>query len=264
MDLHLKDKVVVVTGGAAGIGRAIAEEFLREGARVAVFGRGQEKLDRFLADMKGLGFDKTLALQADVRETEQVRALTEQVVRTFGQIDVWVNNAGIDIKKVFLDYDEADWDRIVGTNLEGIWNCTRIAAPYMMKRGEGVFLNISSYTAKIPHAGGAVYAATKAGVSSLTKTLAAELAPYGIRVVGIIPGMIKTNISTENIRENQEEYVRNIAMKRLGVPEDLAKPAVFLASDAAQYISGVELEVAGGKYASQNTDWPWKQRDRFR
>ncbi|MCI8549767.1 MAG: 3-oxoacyl-ACP reductase FabG [Lachnospiraceae bacterium] len=260
MDLHLKDKVVVVTGGAAGIGRAIAEEFLREGAQVVVFGRGKEKLESFLADMKGQGFCKALALQADVTKKEQISALAEEVFRTFGRIDVWVNNAGVDIKKMFLDYSQEDWDRIVGTNLDGVWNCTRIAAPYMMKQGEGVFINISSYTSKIPHAGGAIYAATKAAVSSMTKTLAAELAPYNIRVVGIIPGMIKTNISTENIRENHDEYVRNIAMKRLGVPEDLAKPAVFLASDAAQYISGVELEVAGGKYASQNTDWPWKQR----
>ena len=129
----------------------------------------------------------------------------------------------------------------------------------MMEQKSGVIINISSYASKIPHAEGAVYAASKAAVSSLTKTLAANLAPYNIRVMGIIPGMIQSDISEDSIKVNRASYVQNIAMKRLGVPEDLAKPIVFVCSDAASYMSGFDMEITGGKYAAQNTDWPWER-----
>lgn len=129
----------------------------------------------------------------------------------------------------------------------------------MMEQKSGVIINISSYASKIPHSEGAIYAASKAAVSSLTKTLAADLAPYNIRVVGIIPGMIQCDISKDSIKENGPSYVQNIAMKRLGVPEDLAKPIVFVSSDAAGYMSGFDMEITGGKYAAQNTDWPWER-----
>ncbi len=256
MDLELCGKVVIVTGGTAGIGKAAVKEFLREGAFCAVCGRNKEKIDAFVKEMPER---YTLAMQADVSDKLQMEKFAKTVFGKFGRIDVWVNNAGVDIKKSFMDYTDEDWDQIQGINLKGIWDCCRIAASYMIKQNSGVIINISSYASKIPHAGGAIYAASKAGVSSLTKTLAAELAPYHIRVVGIIPGMIKTGISEENIRENGKEYVQNIAMKRLGVPEDLSKPIVFLASEAAGYISGFDMEITGGKYAAQNTDWPWKQ-----
>ena len=134
----------------------------------------------------------------------------------FGRIDVWVNNAGIAINKFFLDYTEEEWDRIQSINLKGVWNGCRAAAPYMQEQESGVIINISSFAAKIPLADGPIYAASKAGVSSLTKTLAADLAPWGIRVMGVIPGMIRTAISEENIRVNEEKFVQAISMKRLG------------------------------------------------
>lgn len=130
----------------------------------------------------------------------------------------------------------------------------------MIRQGRGgVILNAESYAVKIPHAQGAVYAATKAAVQSFVRSFAANLAPYGIRVIGYIPGMIVSEISEESIRENRKLYTQNIAMQRLGRPEDLAKTLVFLASDGAGYISGTDVEIAGGKYAVQDSEFPWKQ-----
>lgn len=258
MDLNLKNKTVVITGGTIGIGRATAVEFLREGANVAVFSRKKENVAQFVKEMsEEFSAEKVYGESADVTDEEQVKCFAENVNRHFGSIDIWINNAGIAINKPFMEFTKEDWDSINRINLEGVWNCARIAASYMREQESGVIINISSYASLIPHAGGAIYAATKAAVSSLTKTLAAELAPYGVRVVGIIPGMIRTNIAKENIAKFEAKYVRDISMKRLGVPEDLAKPIVFLCSDAAGYISGTDIEITGGKYAVQNSDWAW-------
>lgn len=259
MDLHLKNKVVVITGGAGGIGGATGEEFLREGALLAICGRSVEKLQKYAEKMAAKGYPPVFCESADVSVERDVKAFVEHVVEKFGKIDIWVNNAGIAINKYFLDFSEEDWNSVQGINLKGVWNCCRAVAPHMMAQNSGVIINISSYASKIPHSEGAIYAASKAAVSSLTKTLAADLAPYHIRVMGIIPGMIQCDISKDSIKENGPSYVQNIAMKRLGVPEDLAKPIVFVSSDAAGYMSGFDMEITGGKYAAQNTDWPWER-----
>ncbi len=262
MDLKLSGKGVVITGGTKGIGKAIGEEFLREGARVAVFSRNPRRVEEFLEEMGGrYGRDRVFGRALDVSQEEAVEAFAREAAGQFGGIQVWVNNAGVAINKPFLEFTPEDWSYINEINLGGVWRCSRAAARQMMGQEGGVIINISSYAALIPHAGGAIYAATKAGVSSLTKTLAAELAPYNIRVVGIIPGMIETDIARENIGKYKENYVREISMKRLGRPEDLAKPAVFLASPAAGYITGTDIEITGGKYAVQNSDWAWEVKD---
>lgn len=262
MELYLAGKGVVITGGTRGIGKAIAEEFLREGAKVAVFSRNQESVERFLNEMGSqYGQDRVFGKALDVSEEKDVETFVHETAKRFGGIQVWVNNAGVAINKPFLEFNQEDWRYITTVNLEGLWKCCRVAATQMMSQKSGVIINISSYAARIPHAGGAIYAATKAGVSSLTKTLAAELAPYHIRVVGIIPGMIETDIARENIEKYKANYVREISMKRLGKPEDLAKPAVFLASQAADYITGTDIEITGGKYAVQNSDWAWEVKE---
>lgn len=265
MELGLKDKTVVITGGASGIGRAVAEEFLQEGARVAFFGRSASKIDRFLEKMKeaGVEAERLYGQVLDVQDEEGVFRFAQTVFEKFGTIDVWVNNAGIAIDKPFLDYTQKEWDCIMGVNLKGVFHSIQAVSPYMMKQKKGVIINISSYASIIPSAGGAIYAASKAGVSSLTKTLAAELAPYGIRMLGIVPGMINTEISYENIKNNRESLLRNIAMKRLGGAEDLAKPIVFLASDAAGYVDGFDVQITGGKFSAQNTDWPWERKEEY-
>lgn len=262
MELNLKGKTVVITGGTSGIGRAVAVEFLREGANVAVFSRTRDRVERFIRDMtEKFGEKKVYGEVASVTNQEEVENFSKNVVEKYGTIDVWINNAGVAINKPFMEFSQEDWKYIQGINLEGVWTCTRVVAPYMKQQECGVIINISSYASLIPHAGGAIYAATKAAVSSLTKTLAAELAPYNIRVVGIIPGMIQTDIAKENILKFKDKYIKDISMKRLGEAADLAKPIVFLSSEAAGYITGTDIEITGGKYAVQNSDWAWEVKN---
>ena len=261
MELNLKDKSVVITGGATGIGKSVALEFLKEGAKVSVCNRTQAKLDAVRAEFAELGYE-IYTYQADVGNAEELRKFAEASAEKNGGIDVWINNAGVDIHYKALDFPIEVYEEIMRTNVYAVFEGSRIAAGYMKEQNRGgVIINIESYTVKIPHTEGSVYAASKAAVGSFTKSFAANLAPYGIRVVGIIPGMIETDIAREAIKVNRDLYTANIAMQRLGQPEDLAKPIVFLSSDCAAYISGVEIEIAGGKYAVQNSRYAWEHLD---
>ena len=257
MDLNLTGKTVVITGGATGIGRAAAQEFLREGASVAVLGRRLEPLEEFAREMALEGF--TVYYEScDVTDPEKVEGYARRVREKFGSLDVWLNNAGVAVNKPFLDFTREDWEQICAINLRAVVECTQIAARLMKEQGSGVILNASSFCAKIPHANGVLYAATKAAVSNLTRSTAAALAPYGIRVVGYIPGMVVTPISEEMVAQYKEKFTKDIALGRLGRPEDLAKPLVFLASDAARYITGIDLEISGGKFTVQDCAMPWR------
>lgn len=259
MDLHLEGKVAVITGGATGIGKAIAEEYMKEGVQVAVFGRRLNVLEAFAAEAAQNGH--TLYYESvDVTDTEQVKAFADRVYEKFGHIDIWVNNAGIAVNKDFCDFTQEDWDSITKINLEGVFQGIRIAAEYMKEQGSGVIFNASSFAALIPHANGAIYAATKAGVSSMTKTAGAALAPYGIRVIGYIPGMIVSEISQEFISEYREKFIKDIPAGRLGAPADLAKPIVFLSSDCAKYITACDIEITGGKFAVQDAAMAWRMK----
>ena len=259
MDLHLSGKVAVISGGATGIGRAAAEEYMKEGVQVAVFGRRLSVLEEFAADAAKKGYSVYYE-SVDVADKEQVKGFAERVYQKFGRIDIWVNNAGIAIDKELMEFTDADWEKITKINLDGVFHGTRIAAEYMMKQNAGVIINASSYASLIPHANGVIYAATKAGVSSMTRSTAAALAPYGIRVVGYIPGMIQTGISEEFISQYKDKFIKDISLGRLGVPEDLAKPIVFLSSDAAGYITGCDIEITGGKFAVQDCAMSWRMK----
>lgn len=260
MELHLTGKTVVITGGATGIGRAAAVEFLREGANVAVLGRRTEPLREFQKEMSKQGFEVYVE-SCDVTDTQAVRDYARNVERQFGSVDVWINNAGIAIDKPFMQFTDDDWNKICSINLKAVFHCTQIAASHMIPRGSGVIINASSFCAKIPHANGVLYAATKAAVSNMTKSTAAALAPYGIRVLGYIPGLIVTPISESMISKYREKFTKDIALGRLGKPEDLAKPIVFMASDAAAYLTGIDLEISGGKFCSQDCAMAWRMKD---
>lgn len=259
MELGLKNRVVVITGGATGIGRATAEAFLQEGARVAVLGRRLEPLAEFHEQMCEQGHEVYYE-SCDVTQPEQVRAYAERVKAHFGSLDVWINNAGIAINKPFMQFTAQDWDQICSVNMKAVFDCTQIASSLMIPQGSGVIINASSFCAKIPHANGVLYAATKAAVSNMTRSTAAALAPYGIRVLGYIPGMIVTPISEEMVAQYREKFTKDIALGRLGCPEDLAKPIVFMASDAAGYMTGFDLEISGGKFTVQDCAMPWRMK----
>ena len=262
MDLHLQKKVVVITGGGTGIGKATARAFAQEGARVVICGRRVPVLEQTQQAFRAEGLEVAVR-QLDVCDTQAMQAVADQIAGEYGGIDVWVNNAGIAISKPVMAFTEEDYETITRTNQRSVYEGCRIAGRIMMEQGRGgVIINASSYASKIPHASGAIYAATKAAVNSMTRTFAANLAPYGIRVVGFIPGMIVTEMAAEDIRRNEAHYVQNVALHRLGTPEDMAKPIVFLASDACGYITGVELEVSGGKYGVQNAQEPWRWKER--
>lgn len=258
MELGLKDKVVVITGGSQGIGKAAALEYFKEGAQVCVCARRTEVLEATKAEFAEMGYDIFTAT-VDVTKYEELEAFADAIVEKYGRIDVWVNNAGANQYKMLLEYDVAEFKRIAEINLVAVFSGSKIAAERMKNTGGGVILNASSYSAIAPIAGKGPYAACKSALLTLTKSFASELAPFNIRVVAYIPGMIATEISRANIEKFGDTMLRDIPSKRFGVPEDLAKAIVFLSSNiAAGYINGVSLEISGAKRATQNPWYPWE------
>lgn len=256
MDLGLKDKVVVITGGTAGIGEACALAFSREGAHVAVCGRTQKRIAAFKERCAQAGAD-VFVKQADAGQAEELQAFADAVVSRFGTIDVWINNAGINVGKRLMEITPEDWQQTVAVNLSGVLFGTQIAARAMGEKG-GVILNASSFASLIPSVGGTMYGATKAAVSNMTKTMAAELAPQHIRVNAYIPGIIDTPMNAERIADDANHALINaIALHRVGKADEMAQALVFLASDQASYITGTAIEVSGGKYAVQNSEILW-------
>lgn len=256
MDLGLKDKVVVITGGTAGIGEACALAFSREGAHVAVCGRTQKRIAAFKERCAQAGAD-VFVKQADAGQAEELQAFADAVVSRFGTIDVWINNAGINVGKRLMEITPEDWQQTVAVNLSGVLFGTQIAARAMGEKG-GVILNASSFVSLIPSVGGTMYGATKAAVSNMTKTMAAELAPQHIRVNAYIPGIIDTPMNAERIADDANHALINaIALHRVGTADEMAQALIFLASDQASYITGTAIEVSGGKYAVQNSEILW-------
>ena len=252
MDMNLKGRTVVITGAGTGIGKAAALEFLKEGCNVAICGRRLEKLEQTKKEYAELGYDLMIK-SVDVTDYDALEAFADEVMAAYGRIDVWVNNAGSNHIKSLLDYDVEEFRAMCDIILVSVWSGSKIAAERMRRDGKGgVILNASSFSAVIPNAGRAPYSACKAGVSSLTRTFAAELAKDKIRVVAYVPGMTATEISAKNIALNGPRLMRDIPMQRFGKPEDCAKLMVFLASDNADYISGTQIEVAGAKLCVQN------------
>jgi 3-oxoacyl-[acyl-carrier protein] reductase len=249
---RLADRVAVVTGAARGIGNAIAHRFAREGARVVVADiDGQAAADaaaRIVAD-GGTAHSH----RADVGNERDVDDLVDAAVSTFGGVDVLVNNAGdVTVQRHFLETDAAWWEHFVRTNLTSQFLCTRRIAPLMVDAGGGCVINMSSGGATRAHRGMVAYDATKGGIEAMTRSLALELAPYGIRVNALVPGLIATNPShlEPAARKLRDETV---PLGRGGRPDDLAGPAVFLASADAAYITGACLVVDGGVLVQQRS-----------
>lgn len=247
----MKGKVAVVTGGARGIGRAVALRFLREGAHVAVLDIRDEAADRIDAAARGYGV-RSLHVHADVASHPQVRDAAERVREEFDRIDVWVNNAGWDRIAPFLATGPPDWERVVGINLMGVVHGTRAALEAMTAQGSGgAIVNVSSDAGRVGSSGEAVYSAAKGGVIAFTKAVAREVARHGIRVNCVCPGPTDTPLLAETLGSEEgtrviEAIKRGIPFRRLGTPEEIAAAVRFLASDDASYVTGQVLSVNGG------------------
>ena len=252
MEMNLKGQTVIITGGGTGIGKATALEFLKEGCNVAICGRRLEKLEQAQQEFAALGYPGLYYKTVDVTDYDALAAFADEVEAKFGAINVWINNAGSNHIKSLMDYDVDEFRAMADVILVAVFSGSKIAAEHMRKVGKGVILNASSFSAVIPNAGRAPYSACKAGVSSLTRTFAAELAKDHIRCVAYVPGMTATEISAKNIEKNGPALMSSIPMQRFGTPEDNAKLLVFLASDNASYINGTQIEVAGAKFCVQN------------
>lgn len=256
MELNLQNKVVVITGGSLGIGYSVAQAFCMEGCRVAICARNPEHLEAAKNSLEAQG-GRIFASSVDVTDADALAAFAKEVVATWGKIDIWINNAGMPCHKSMLNISLEEWNKIISTNLTSVFVGCKIAAGYMKEHG-GVILNAGSFQSLFPAAGSGPYGATKAGICSLTRTFAAELACYNIRVLTYIPGVIKTPMAKVDDWMTKTNQLNNIPMPRLGEPEDIANCLVFLASDAASYINGVNIEITGGKFCVQNPRYSWE------
>lgn len=244
--MDLKGQSSIVTGASRGIGRAIAIELAKRGANVLVNYAGSEAAAIETANAcKEFGVEAIIC-KADVSNTEEVAAMVEKANETFGKIDILVNNAGITRDKLVMAMSEEDFDDVISINLKGTFNCTKMVSKLMMKQRYGRIINISSIIGVRGNAGQTNYAASKAGIIGITKSVAKELAARNITVNAIAPGMIETDMTDVLSDKVKEAMLSSIPAKRAGKPEDIAHAVVFLASKEAEYITGQTICVDGG------------------
>lgn len=244
----LSGKTALVTGGSRGIGRAIALQLAESGADVIVNYAGNEQAaEEVVQSIEAMG-RRSGKIQADVGSWEQADLLIKQVLEQFGKIDILVNNAGITRDNLMMRMKEEEFDQVLHTNLKGVFNCVRSVTRPMMKQRSGRIINISSVVGTIGNAGQTNYSAAKAGVIGLTKAAAKEVATRGITVNCIAPGFITTDMTDKLNEETKQQILQQIPLARFGMPEEIAKAVVFLASDGASYITGQTIHVDGGMY----------------
>lgn len=243
----LSGKVAIITGASRGIGRAIALALASQGAKVVASARNAEALAKLTAEIKSQGGD-ALAVVGDVAVEDDANNLVKQAVAAYGQVDVFINNAGITRDGLLLRMKNADWDAVLDTNLKGAFLCTRAVAKIMSKQRSGRIINISSVVGEMGNAGQANYCASKAGLLGLTKSVARELARRNVTVNAITPGFITTEMTEDMTEKAQEAMTEQIPLGRPGSAEDVANAVIFLASEQSAYITGQVLGVNGGMY----------------
>src|SRR5580704_10177375 len=249
--LDLKGKVAVVIGGSSGIGRAIALALAEAGADVVAASRRNDQVESVAKEIEMLG-RRTLRATCDVADRASLEKLLEECLGAFKKVDILVNSAGRTKRAPTLDFSEPDWNAIMDTNLTGTLRACQIFGRHMIERRSGTIVNIASLGSSIAMYEVAAYCASKAGVSSLTQSLAIEWARFGVRVNAIAPGVIRTHFNEKLLdgTARGEEFLLRNPMKRFGKPEDIAGAAVFLASDASAYVTGTMISVDGGVLAS--------------
>ena len=242
----LAGRVAAITGGAQGLGFAIAKEFVAEGARVVL---ADLDLDATANAARQLGDTSVAAaVRCDVTSSEQVEVLVADVVAQFGRLDIMVNNAGITRDATLRKMTEDQFDEVIAVHLKGTWNGTRAAAAVMREQGSGAIINMSSISGKVGFVGQTNYSAAKAGIIGLTKAAAKELAHLGVRVNAIAPGLIHSAMTESMPQRIWDAKLAEVPMGRAGEPAEVASVAVFLASDLSSYMTGTVLEVTGGRH----------------
>jgi 3-oxoacyl-[acyl-carrier protein] reductase len=239
-------KVVVITGGAGGLGLAMARRVLAEGGKVVITDISREALDAAITDLGG-GTAVT-GIEARASSPDDVDAVVAHAVATFGRLDVWVNNAGITRDATMRKMPVEDFDLVIDVHLRGTWLGTRAAADWMRDHGGGSVINVSSISGKVGNAGQTNYSAAKAGIVGLTKAAAKEVGFAGVRINAIQPGIIRTPMTDAMPDAVKQDRLREIPLGRFGEPEEVADVVLFLASDLSRYLTGTVIEISGGRH----------------
>jgi 3-oxoacyl-[acyl-carrier protein] reductase len=244
--MELKDKVALITGGTQGIGQAIAEEFLRAGATVAITGRDKARAEAAASKLAEATGGQCLGFGADVSKGAEVEALFKDLLAATGRLDILVNNAGITKDGLLMRMSEEDWDAVLDTNLKGAFLCSKAACRPLLKAKGGRIINISSVVGLAGNPGQANYVASKAGLVGFSKSLAKELASREVTVNAVSPGFIRTAMTDELTPEQSQSMLQLIPLARFGEAQDIAKACLFLAGDGGRYITGQVIRVDGG------------------
>jgi len=253
MNIDIRDKVVIITGAAKGIGKVLAEKFANEGALLSLWDVQYDYLLETAASISKKVGMKPLVINCDVSNEQQVNEAIELTMRTYGTIDVLLANAGILNASKILETSVERWDEVFDVNVRGAFLSAKGVAPYLKAKGAGRIIFASSFAAIIPSVGSAAYAASKSAIVSLTRVLAAELGPWNITVNAYAPGMIPSDMSgIDQLPESrQSEMLDTLCIREWGTAEDIASLAIFLASDQARYITGTLIDASGGKFSVQ-------------
>lgn len=248
--MELKGKTAVVTGGAQGIGRAIALRLAREGANIGILDLQKEAADRVVQEIHALG-PKAMALECDATDYQKVKEGVAAIHSAYGSIDILINNAGIDIARSFVDTDESIWDKVINVNYRSFLNASHACIPYMIEQKSGNIVSLGSDAGRIGNPGEVLYCGTKAAIMASSKALAKELARFGIRVNSVSPGPVHTELwdklhEGEKGQKVTEAVTRAIPMRRLGEPEDVADVVAFFVSNDSRYLTGQVLSIDGG------------------
>jgi 2-deoxy-D-gluconate 3-dehydrogenase len=245
----LKDKVAIITGGNGGIGKGIAEGFAEAGSNIIIAARNRSKNEKAVNEITGKFGVKALGIQADILEEDQIKVIVEKTLDEFGKLNILVNNAGINIRKLPQDLSANDWDQVLDVNLRGAFLCSKLVYPAMKRAGSGKIINIGSMTSLFAGAKLAPYGASKGGIVQLTRSLAVAWAKDNIQVNAILPGFINTELTIKARKEIEgmnEKVLARTPAGRWGDPEDLKGTAIFLASSASDFVTGIALPVDGG------------------
>lgn len=241
----LKGKVAVVTGGTRGIGFATVKKFLENEAKVVLLGSKQETVEKAIKELKQINSSyEVIGFYPDLSSKEEMDEVFKKVKEIYGHIDILINNAGISSKTKIEDYTDEEYEKITNLNIKSVFNCSKEIIPYL-KETKGVILNTSSMVSIYGQPSGVMYPTTKFAVNGITKSLARELAPYGIRVNAVSPGIINTDMVAKLPKEMIEPLIKTIPFGRIGEPEDIANAFLFLSSNLSSYITGVVLSVDG-------------------